>query len=310
MEAMNKRASVAVMTMEAKKMQHDPRRSEDEAILASLEAGRALSPTIPLVRQQPPPGIVGEGEGGQEGKEDMTVIQEMITTLQSVKAGSQGMERRACMTQLIRMARSGTTGGLTEHFRTVLRVLLENLEDSEGSTRALVFGVLTEMMKQEALQPGFHGFTELVILKVLQAHKDQEKDVVRAAEACAATMAGVLPTEMVVRVLNPIVKTGDFPVNQAAIKMLTKLVERQTPDSIEPHLSELMPGLLKAYDNVESSVRKAAVFCIVSLHQMVGEATLQPHLDCLNGSKMKLLSLYIKRAQSNGASPRNTPISS
>ena len=80
---------------------------------------------------------------------------------------------------------------------------------------------------------------------MLQAHKDQEKDVVRAAEACAATMAGVLPTEMVVRVLNPIVKTGDFPVNQAAIKMLTKLVERQSPVSIEPHLSELMPGLLK-----------------------------------------------------------------
>ena len=38
--------------------------------------------------------------------------------------------------------------------------------------------------------------------------------VVRAAESCAATMAGVLPAEMVVRVLNPIVKTGDFPVNQ------------------------------------------------------------------------------------------------
>lgn len=216
------------------------------------------------------------------------------------------------MTQLIRMARSGTTGGLNEHFRTVLRVLLENLEDTEGSTRALVFGVLTEMMKQESLQAGFHGFTELVILKVLQAHKDQEKDVVRAAEACAATMAGVLPAEMVVRVLNPIVKTGDFPVNQAAIKMLTKLVERQTAESIEVHLAELMPGLLKAYDNVESSVRKAAVFCIVSLHQLVGETVLQPHLDCLNGSKMKLLSLYIKRAQaqSNGPSPRNTPLSS
>ena len=61
------------------------------------------------------------GESGQEGKEDMTVIQEMITTLQvtlyclapshnflffqSVKVGGQGMERRACMTQLIRMAR-------------------------------------------------------------------------------------------------------------------------------------------------------------------------------------------------------------
>ena len=63
---------------------------------------------------------------------------------------------------------------------------------------------------------------------------------------------------------------------------------------------------MQAYDNVESSVRKAAVFCIVSLHQLVGEAALQPHLDCLNGSKMKLLSLYIKRAQaqSNAGSPR------
>ena len=33
---------------------------------------------------------------------------------------------------LSKLFRSGTTGGLNEHFRTVLRVLLENLEDSEG----------------------------------------------------------------------------------------------------------------------------------------------------------------------------------
>ena len=117
------------------------------------------------------------GDRSSADSEDKTLVQDMITTLQAVKVGGQGMERRQCMTQLIRMARSGTTSGLNEHFRTVLRVLLENLEDSEGSTRALVFGVLTEMLKQESLQSGFHGFTELVILKVLQAHKDQEKDV-------------------------------------------------------------------------------------------------------------------------------------
>merc|ERR1719154_648654 len=252
---------------------------------------------------------ISHGDRGSD-TEDKTLVQDMITTLQAVKVGGQGMERRQCMTQLIRMARNGTTSGLNEHFRTVLRVLLENLEDSEGSTRALVFGVLTEMLKQESLQGGFHGFTELVILKVLQAHKDQEKDVVRAAESCAATMAGVLPADMVVMVLNPIVKTGDFPVNQAAIKMLTKLVEKQTPDSMEVHLAEIMPGLLKAYDNVESSVRKAAVFCIVSLHQLVGENVLRPHLESLNGSKMKLLYLYIKRANEKGSAPssqRTTP---
>ena len=76
--------------------------------------------------------------------------------------------------------------------------------------------------------------------------------VVRAAEACAATMASLLPSEMVVRVLNPIIKTGDFPVNQAAIKMLTKVVERQTPDSMQLHVGEVMPGLLKVRDNCAS----------------------------------------------------------
>ena len=48
------------------------------------------------------------------------------------------------------------------------------------------------------------------------------RQVERAAESCATAMASVLPTEIVVRVLNPIVKTGDFPVNQAAVKMMTK----------------------------------------------------------------------------------------
>ena len=155
-------------------------------------------------------------------------------------------------------------------------MLLENLDDAEGATRALVFGVLTEMLKQDNLISGFHAFTELIILKVLQAHKDPEKDVsdydhdnndnndddddddddcpqvVRAAEACAATMAGLLPAEMVVRVLNPIIKTGDFPVNQAAIKMLTKVVERQTPVTMETHVAEVMPGLLKVSQSLMS----------------------------------------------------------
>ncbi len=58
----------------------------------------------------------------------------------------------------------------------------------------------------------------------------------------------------------------------------------------------LCPLYEQSYDNVESSVRKASVFCMVSLHQLVGDR-LQPHLESLNGSKLKLLNLYIKRAQ-------------
>lgn len=68
----------------------------------------------------------------------------------------------------------------------------------------------------------------------------------RAAEACAAAMAGVLPSDAVIRVLNPIVKTGEYPVNQAAIKMLTKVAEhKECTEVVVSHLAEIMPGLLR-----------------------------------------------------------------
>ena len=68
----------------------------------------------------------------------------------------------------------------------------------------------------------------------------------RAAEACAASMAMVLPPDIVIRVLNPIIKTGDFPVNQAAIKMLTKVADHErSREVVVTTLDEIMPGLLK-----------------------------------------------------------------
>lgn len=68
--------------------------------------------------------------------------------------------------------------------------------------------------------------------------------------------------------------------------------------------------LWQAYDNEESSVRKSAVFCMVSLHAAIGEEDLKPHLVALNGSKLKLLHLYIRRSQQGSSaptSPRNHP---
>ena len=37
---------------------------------------------------------------------------------------------------------------------------------------------------------------------------------------------------------------GDFPVNQAAIKMLNKLVEAHPPAVVATALPEVMPGLI------------------------------------------------------------------
>ena len=62
----------------------------------------------------------------------------------------------------------------------------------------------------------------------------------------------------------------------------------------------------QAYDNRESSVRKAAVFCIVTAHSVCGGAVVEPHLASLNATKMKLLRMYISRAQGVG-SPAESP---
>lgn len=58
-------------------------------------------------------------------------------------------------------------------------------------------------------------------------------------------MAIHLPSDVIIRVLIPLIMTGEFPVNQSSIKMLTKLVEHHGAASIRDHLPDLMPGIMK-----------------------------------------------------------------
>ncbi|PNF29241.1 CLIP-associating protein 2, partial [Cryptotermes secundus] len=263
-----------------------------------------------------------DGENGfipreSHHQEDSEEVRKVIDALRVAdqngeSPGCEGTEaeRKVALMQLIRLIREGSPLAIMDNFKTLLRVLLEQLTKPEGSVRALVLSVLTEMFKKPSMGSCFHNYIELLVLKVLQSHKDNSKEVLRCAEACAATMGTVLPPDVVIRVLNPLITTGEYPVNQGAIKMLTKLVEQKSKEAVEPHLAEVMPGLIKAYDNEESSVRKSAVFCMVALHSSVGEEALQPHLEALNGSKLKLLHLYIRRAQQGSSvptSPKNAP---
>ena len=47
----------------------------------------------------------------------------------------------------------------------------------------------------------------------------------------------------------------------------------------------------QGYDNGESSVRKASVFCLVALHQIVGD-DLRTHLTALSGSKVSNYHIF------------------
>ncbi|XP_061296126.1 CLIP-associating protein 1 isoform X15 [Bos javanicus] len=207
-------------------------------------------------------------------------------------------ERKGALLELLKITREDSLGVWEEHFKTILLLLLETLGDKDHSIRALALRVLREILRNQPAR--FKNYAELTIMKTLEAHKDSHKEVVRAAEEAASTLASSIHPEQCIKVLCPIVQTADYPINLAAIKMQTKVVERIAKESLLQLLADIIPGLLQGYDNTESSVRKASVFCLVAIYSVIGEE-LKPHLAQLTGSKMKLLNLYIKRAQTTNS---------
>lgn len=69
--------------------------------------------------------------------------------------------------------------------------------------------------------------------------------VVRAAEEAASTLASSIHPEQCIKVLCPIIQTADYPINLAAIKMQTKVVERIARESLLQLLADIIPGLLQ-----------------------------------------------------------------
>ncbi|XP_026127296.1 CLIP-associating protein 1-like isoform X10 [Carassius auratus] len=217
-------------------------------------------------------------------------------------------ERKGALIELLKIAREDSLAVWDEHFKTILLLLLETLGDKDHTIRALALRVLKEILRNQPAR--FKNYAELTIMKTLEAHKDSHKEVVRAAEEAASTLAGSIHPEQCIKVLCPIVQTADYPINLAAIKMQTKVIERIARESLHQLLPDIIPGLLQGYDNTESSVRKASVFCLVAIYSVIGEE-LKPHLAQLTGSKMKLLNLYIKRAQTtNSNSSSSSDVSS
>ncbi|XP_035849249.1 CLIP-associating protein 2 isoform X19 [Sander lucioperca] len=204
-------------------------------------------------------------------------------------------ERKAALCELLKLIRENTLQVWDEHFKTILLLLLETMGDREHVIRTLALRVLREILSKQPWR--FKNYAELTIMKALEAHKDPHKEVVRAAEETAAMLALSISPDQCVKVLCPIIQSADYPINLAAIKMQTKVVERVPREGLMSLLPEIVPGLIQGYDNSESSVRKACVFCLVAIYAVIGE-DLKPHLSQLSSSKLKLLNLYIKRAQS------------
>nr|XP_039267419.1 CLIP-associating protein 1-B-like isoform X11 [Styela clava] len=194
---------------------------------------------------------------------------------------------------------SGKSYQWENYFVPLLMHVLECAKDEEAETRVLSLAILKEMFLRISWE-NFADYIETIVYTVLEAHKDRNHEVVRAAEDTTTTLGTYLPPDLCFQVLIPFLDGTHASTTQASIIMLTNAINKARKDELSPKIvNDIVPCLIKGYDSTESSMRKAAVFCLVAIHQVIGEEDLQKHLSSLSGSKMKLLQLYIKRAQTS-----------
>ncbi|KAM9824509.1 CLIP-associating protein 2-like [Neosynchiropus ocellatus] len=179
------------------------------------------------------------------------------------------------------------------HFKSMLSLLMEATEDVEHGIRILSFHVLGEFLIRNPSR--FKDHAENLIMKTLEAHNDSNKQVLLEVEKTASILALSISPEKCVRLVCPVIQTADHPVNLAAIKMVTKVVERIPPENLVSLMPEIMPGLIRCFEDSDIGVRKACIYCFVAIYSVINE-DLEPHLCQLPRSKLKLVRLYIERS--------------
>ncbi|OON20032.1 HEAT repeat protein, partial [Opisthorchis viverrini] len=237
--------------------------------------------TLRKIREMPPEDIMSE------------ILQELSNHNERYE------QRKASMLKLIKLLRDGTICNWDEYFKPTLLILLETLGDDGCETRSLALKVLQELVR--AKPELFHDFACLFVIKVLDACRDEEKTVTRAAEECAKSIAQHLPPDLCFSVLTPLINDTKMQVNLPAVKMQEHVVRNSPPDLVTDVLDVIIPGLIVACNHEDSSMRKASIFCMVAIALKIGDAIWE-HLNDLHVSKKRLLKLYIDRELNNAVS--------
>ncbi|KNC55998.1 uncharacterized protein AMSG_02011 [Thecamonas trahens ATCC 50062] len=108
-------------------------------------------------------------------------------------------------------------------------------------------------------------------------------------------LLAALPVARSFDVLTPLVLTSTkSSVLCLAIRLLSTAVARAAPKVLFTQLRAFLPGLLDAFQNPSTDVRKAVVFTLVEAYMVLGES-LMPCLSELSSSQLKLVTIYINR---------------
>ncbi|XKL66008.1 hypothetical protein PGB90_009428 [Kerria lacca] len=231
-------------------------------------------------------------------------LQICIDELSQVKDNQHA--KKDLLTKLILLVRDSSSEIIITHFKSLLGRIVSLMSSSEPSfIKELVLNLLQMVVKRKTVTFLLKQFSDLVITKVIALCSDSSKDVVKAAENCAIVLSTHLPAESVVRITVPLITSEAAPVKLVAIKMLTRLIECSDDTVTLANIDQIMPVLLIAYDDIESAVRKEAVYCMVALYKQSNEmkVCLEPYIAKLQGAKLKLLQLYIDKAEQSSSMP-------
>uniref|UniRef100_A0A2M3ZFX3 Putative microtubule associated-protein orbit n=1 Tax=Anopheles braziliensis TaxID=58242 RepID=A0A2M3ZFX3_9DIPT len=186
-----------------------------------------------------------------------------------------------------------------KNFKAIMKMLLHLMESQNNDVLIASLQTLGRIVRSADMKACWSKFLELILLKIIDCYKIS-KEVSREIDTIVVKIAGVLPLDISVNILNPVIATGEFPANLCALKILTELTQKQGKDLTDNHLDSIMPNVVRLTDDSQSMVRKAAVFCIVKLYIVMGEEKVKPKFSLLNASKIRLLNVYIAKALGAG----------
>lgn len=221
-------------------------------------------------------------------------IDEIISELKNEAASSYNQRLKA-MRDLTELIKTGNRPECkwNENFKNVLLCLFNHLDAADNSPdQALTLHTLKALRELLQFQyKEFANYIELTILKLIDKFRESPaNDASKLVEEVIYTAARCLPPEQCARVLKPLIEKAEYPKNLIAIRMMQKTIDQMTPDLCNRLLGDNLSALLVAWDSTHSPVRKAAVFCLVSIYMVIGEA-LRPHLNSLSSSKVRTWSL-------------------
>lgn len=244
---------------------------------------------------------VGDGAEQPDGEEtssqgSVNLVNQVFTVLSGPQTSNDSEDIKSALLELLKMIRGANKQLLGPRMKTFLPLVLSLLKHKEATIRCLAARSLREIA---STQPdAYRRDLKAFILPLLETEADSQKEVAKTAEECCTIASQNLPANEVLPVVAPLVGGAAYPTNHSAIKMLHVIADNSDSYAMKNHLEVVVPNLLRAYDHEESSVRKAAVFCLVAVHNVAGGEYVQPYFKNLAGSKMKLLNLYIRRSQS------------